>query len=211
MIKVYREFHESIINLNATLMKTSATILAFLLILVLGSCYDNSVVGPQGPAGPQGPTGPQGAQGESGYVFEWQNIDFTASNNYQVILSYPNSFEGLDSDVALVYLLWDTYTNNSGETVDVWRPLNQTMLTENGTLLYKFDYSKYDVRLFLESDFSKDLLGAIDTDNWVARVVVVPGNFVSTGRVDIGDYDAVTSALGLPDLGKVNQSGNRRK
>lgn len=180
---------------------------AILALISLSSCYTETVIGPQGP---QGPVGPKGDSGESGYVFEWENINFT-SPNYEAVLAFPNSFEGLDSDVALVYLLWDSYTNGSGENVEVWRPLSQTLLTEDGTLIYNYDFSKYDVRLFLEADFSRDLLGALDTDNWVARVVVVPGSFWNSGRVDFKDYNAVSEALGLPDLSSDRTNYTARK
>lgn len=180
-------------------MKTLLTLLSLIIILSLTGCYTESIVGPTGPSGPQGPTGPAGADGESGYVFEWDNINFTAPN-YEVVLPFPNNFEGLNSDIALVYLLWDDYTTNDGELVEVWRPLNQTLLTEDGTLMYKYDFSKYDARIFIEADYSRDFLGAIDTDNWVARVVIVPGEFWNSGRMDFSNYHELKEALGLPDM-----------
>ncbi len=191
-------------------MKTFTT--ALLLMVMISSCYTETIVGPAGPRGPQGPTGADGAAGENGYVFEWTDINFTASNNYEVVLEYPSDFEGLESDVALVYLLWDTYTTNSGEEVEVWRALNQTILTEEGILMYKYDFGKYDARIFLEADYSLNMLGAIDTDNWIARVVVVPGDFWNSGRVDLSDYHAVKEMLGLPELNSTNtQNVDRRK
>jgi hypothetical protein len=187
-------------------MKAIAT--SLILLIVLSSCYTETVIGPEGPRGPQGPAG---ADGENGYVFEWEDVNFTSSNNYEVVLEYPGDFEGFNSDVALVYLLWDAYTTNSGEEVEVWRPLNQTLLTEDGTLMYKYDYSKYDAKIFLEADYSLDLLGAIDTDNWIVRVVVVPGDFWNSGRVDISDYQAVEELLGLPKLNSQHEIKERRK
>lgn len=183
-------------NQNLTDMKTAILSFACSLILLLIACTTDTVIGPPGPIGPQGP---KGADGESGFVFEWENINFTAPG-YEVILVYPDNFEGLNSDVALVYLLWDSYTNSHDEVVEVWRPLSQTVLMENGTLIYNYDHSKYDVRLFLDATFPLDELGAIDTDAWVARVVVMPGSFWDSGRVDFSDYQAVEEALGLPKL-----------
>lgn len=180
-------------------MKTiySITVLALLLST---SCTE-TIIGPVGPRGDQGPVGPEGAPGENGYVFEYENIDFTGGNNYEVFLPYPSDFEGLDSDIAIVYLLWDVQEIN-GQSVDIWRPLPQQILFTDGTLQYNFDFSKNDVRLFLDANFSLDELTAIDTDGWVARVVVVPGSFWGSGRVDINDYYQVKSMLGLPDLNK---------
>ena len=177
--------------------------------VVLSSCIidGDGVIGPRGPQGPEGPTGPQGAPGESGYVFEWENIDFT-SPDYEVFLSFPVDFETYDSDVILVYFLWGTEVID-GEEVDVWRPLPQNIFTEFGLLQYNFDYTKYDIRIFLDGNFDLDLLGAIDTDDWIARVVVVPGNFWNS-KVNFSDYDAVKEMLGLPDLLESGQAIKRR-
>ena len=145
----------------------------------------NGCTGPEGPVGQQGPQGPKGDQGpagESSYVFEFDNINFTAPD-YDVLLTYPSSFEGFASDVTMVYLLWGTDQVN-GETVDIWRPLPQSIFKSGGQLVYNFDFTKNDVRLFLTADFSLDGLTAIDTDDWVARVVVVPGNFWTSARLD---------------------------
>ncbi len=168
------------------------------IAVVIMSCTESGNIGPMGPVGPRGPQGPEGAPGESGYVFEYSNINFTAPD-YAVVLPHPEGFEGLASDVAIVYLLWDVLEVDGG-TLDVWRPLPQTIITEDGLLLYNFDFTAFDVRLFLEANYPLDLLTAIDTDEWIARVVIVPGEFWGSGRVDFSDYHEVSEALGLPDL-----------
>jgi len=191
-------------------MKATVQFFALGLLVMLSSCYSETSIGPQGPTGPQGPIGPKGADGQSGFVFEWENINFTAPD-YEVILAYPDNFEGFDSDVALVYFLWDTYTNANNEVVEVWRQLDQTLITNDGLLIYNYDHSKYDVRLFLDAEFPLDWLGAIDTDAWIARVVVVPGEFWNSGRVDFSDYAAVEAALGLPNLTQERAFTDRRE
>ncbi|MFT6865419.1 MAG: hypothetical protein ACJA08_000237 [Cyclobacteriaceae bacterium] len=188
-------------------MKTSISI--FLLSSLMFSCSE-TIIGPVGPRGDDGPIGPQGAQGENGYVFEYENIDFTSSNNYEVFLTYPSDFEGLESDVAIVYLLWDVQEVD-GQSVDIWRPLAQQILFTDGILQYNFDFSKNDVRLFLAANFSLDELIAIDTDGWVARVVVVPGTFWGSGRVAVNDYDEVKSILGLPELATERKGNYSRR
>lgn len=189
-------------------MKTFFTSAFILSIIVLASCTE-TYVGPQGPVGPKGPIGPKGADGESGFVFEWENVDFT-SPDYEVILAYPDNFDVFSSDVALVYFLWDVYTTNDGEEVEVWRQLSQNILTDNGMLQYNYDFSMYDVRLFMDAEFPLDMLGAIDTDDWIVRVVVVPGEFWNSGRVDFSDYHAVEDMLGLPELRHSKNIINRR-
>ena len=193
-------------------MKRSTSILSLLMLLTFSACHigHEGPIGPVGPTGATGPQGPQGAAGESGFVFEFEGINFT-SPEYEAILSYPNDFEPLESDVALVYLLWDV-EEIDGEEVDVWRALPQTILTDDGLLQYNFDFTKYDVKLFLDAEFSLDLLTAIDTDDWVARVVVVPGNFWNTnGRRDWSNYNKTKEFLGLPEVGDHNRPLSRRR
>lgn len=186
-------------------MKRLFTILVLLGLFGLSACHIEGQ-GPPGPRGPQGPEGPQGVPGESGYVFEWTGVSFTASNNYEVLLTYPSDFVGYDSDVALVYFLWPT--DNSNE--DVWRLLPQTVLHPDGLLQYNFDFTKNDVRLFLDANFNLDYLGAVDTDDWVVRVVVVPGDYWNNSRVDFSDYNAVKQMLGLPELKTPAEDAFRR-
>ncbi len=164
-----------------------------------------------GPQGPQGPDGPQGPAGESGYVFEYEDVDFTAPE-YEVFLPFPNDFESLSSDVALVYLLWDVVKVDGVDT-EVWRQVPQTLLTNQGTLQYNFDFSMVDVRLFMDADFSMDILGANDTDDWIVRVVIVPGNFWNSARTSSGDipYNDLKEMLGLPDLATPKTVLERRK
>ena len=79
----------------------------FIYIITIGilaaGCISEE--GPVGPMGPEGSQGPAGEAGESSFVFEYENQSFTAPD-YELYLDYPGEFEGLESDVALVYLLW---------------------------------------------------------------------------------------------------------
>lgn len=191
-------------------MKIHQLLLAILVLAIpfAQSCITESI-GPQGPPGPQGPTGPQGEPGENGYIFEYENVNFT-SPDYEVFLNHPDDFEGLDSDVTLVYFLWDIQTDDNGDSYDVWRQIPQTVFLENGTLIYDFDQTRFDVRLFLKSDFDLNTLTAIDTDGWIVRVVIVPANFWRTS-IDYSDYYAVKEAFGLPELKKHEDILTRRQ
>ena len=174
--------------------------LSLLLVVIFAFGCEPGPIGPTGSTGPPGPQGDPGVAGEIGIVFEFTNVDFVAPD-YEVFLNYPDGFEGLESDVSLVYLLWDTTTDSNGDPLDIWRQIPQSLLTANGLLIYNFDFSRVDVRLFLAAEFSLDQLESIDTDDWIARVVVVPGDFWG-GRsgVDQSDYYAVQEAYGLPEL-----------
>jgi hypothetical protein len=182
-------------------MKTSIFSIALLFcVIVITSCSE-TIIGPEGPRGPEGPKGNDGlngAAGENAFVFEFEDINFTAGNDYKVLLKYPNGFDGLTSDVALVYFLW-----NVEDGVEIWRMLPQTVFFDGGGLLqYNFDFTAGDVSVFLKANFPLGQLGAIDTDNWIARVVVVPGNFFNGSRIDFSDYNEVKELLGLPEIVK---------
>ncbi len=162
-------------------------ILLMIMATGLSGCYYND--GTRGPRGYDGRDGIDGIDGEESFVFEYE-FSFTAPD-YSVILNLPNDFTMLDSDVALVYFLWEV--TNDG--VEVWRALPQTLYFTDGTLVYNYDFTKFDVSVFLDGTVNFDGLGANSTDNWIARVVVVPGQF--GGRIDYSDYEAVKEHFDL--------------
>lgn len=181
-------------------MKKTYTILVALIALSFNSCIQE-VVGPPGPAGPIGPEGAQGEAGESAFVFEYSDVDFLEANNYEVFLDYPQDFQGVESDVTLAFLLWEVTQDDQGNDLEIWRALPQTVYTTNGTIHYNYDFSTIDVHLFMITDIDPANLEPIDTDDWIVRVVIVPGNFWG-GRttIDHTDYNAVKEAYGLPDM-----------
>ena len=191
-------------------MKKLINFIAVVAIVAVSSCISDNV-GPAGPQGPQGPQGPEGPQGESGFVFEYEEVTFT-DPDYDVILPFPENFESLPSDVALVYLLWEIVEIDGIDT-EIWRQVPQTVLTDQGILQYNFDFSMVDVRLFLEAEFDLAKLGAEDTDNWIARVVIVPGDFWNSSRLDADNlgYNELKELLGLPDLPTPTPVIKRRK
>jgi hypothetical protein len=105
------------------------------------------------------------------------------------------------SDVVLVYMLWDV--DNNGEPI--WRLMPQTVQLLEGDLQYNYDFTRFDVNLFLSSlDFNLAILGPEWTQNQTFRIVIVPGFF--SNRVDYRDYNAVMNHLGLTeaDVKKIN-------
>lgn len=160
----------------------------YILFAIIGmvsvGCYE-------GPPGPPGYDGLNGLDGEESYVFEYE-LSFTAPD-YNVVLELPDSFTMLDSDVMLVYFLWDIQ-----DGTEIWRALPQTLYFQDGMLEYNFDFTKFDASVFLEGTVDLDGLGADLTDNWIARVVVVPALFAA-GRtsIDYSDYDQVKELLNL--------------
>jgi hypothetical protein len=188
-------------------MKSVLSILMIAVLTGLASCGE----GPVGPQGDRGPQGEQGPKGDSGYVFEYESVNFTAPD-YEVYLPFPNDFVSLNSDVALVYMLWDVVEIDGVDT-EVWRQIPQSILTENGLLQYNFDFTMADVRLFMDAEFDLSILGAIDTDDWVVRVVIVPGDFWNSSRLSAGEleYNDLKEMLGLPELDVPSKVVERRE
>ncbi len=151
--------------------------------------------GPPGPRGADGRDGVDGMDGEEAYVFEYQ-FDFEP-DEYSKILFLPDDFTMLETDMALVYFLWSV--ENDG--TEIWRQLPQTLITSEGLLQYNFDFTRYDVSVWMDADFPLSFLTSEYLDNWIARVVVVPAQY---GRgespVDYSNYEAVKQHFNLKDL-----------
>jgi len=143
------------------------------MILVLASAFILSCEGPMGPPGEDGTD-------LLGTIFELEG-DFQPSNEYQLFFDFPNNFEIYDTDVVLVYILWDV-VNVNGKNTDVWRLLPQTIVLDEGVIQYNFDYTVNDVRIFLEATIPfSDLLPA-ETQDQVFRIAVLPADFVASKK-----------------------------
>ncbi|UXP31577.1 hypothetical protein N6H18_14590 [Reichenbachiella agarivorans] len=149
----------------------------------------------EGPSGPVGPAGEDGQDGLEGYTFEY-TVNFVAPD-YAALLSLPDDFTMLDSDVMVVYLLWEIQDDGT----EIWRALPQTLYFDDGILSYNYDFTKYDASVFLDGTVDLNGLGADWTDNWIARVVVLPAQFAN-GRstLDYTDYDQVKEYFNLPPI-----------
>lgn len=174
-------------------MKTTTLFSALLLCILAVGC---SVEGVEGPPGIPGRDGLDGLDGEEAYVFEY-TADFRAPD-YSALLELPSSFAMQVSDVALVYLLWEVLDDGT----EIWRPLPMSLFTADGLLQYSFDHSIFDVSVFLDAEFPLNFLGPDLTDNWIVRVVIVPGQFGTNGRwkapVNYEDYHEVKTYYQLP-------------
>ncbi len=172
------------------------SIIPFLFILSLLAC--------EGPQGPPGFDGLDGLPGDEGFVFEYE-LNFT-SPDYSALLELPTDFNMLDSDVILVYFLWEVTEDN----VEVWRQLPQTLYFNDGILEYNYDWTKFDASVFLDGTVNLDGLGADLTDNWIARVVVVPALFSGRADIDYSDYNQVKAVYGLSDSKLANKNYQKR-
>lgn len=172
--------------------------LTFLLGFIMFSftaCSDDGDIGPQGP---QGPAGPAGEPGLIGTVFDLPPVDFTEADDYSLLLEYSDytDVEVFESDVVLVYLRVGQDGEAGGEPVYLWRLLPQMYYLDGGaTMQYNYDYTFFDVNIFLETDVAFSSLGDAFTDDQVFRIAIIPADFAQTTGVDISNYEAVMSAM----------------
>ncbi|MEZ5107222.1 MAG: hypothetical protein R2757_22140 [Draconibacterium sp.] len=171
-------------------MKTITKALLLFAIVIATSCE-----------GPQGPQGLPGFDGDSfiGSVFEIQG-DFTANNSYSLFYEFPSNFEIYDTDVVLVYILWD-----QSNGIDIWRLMPQTVVLktindsypETDVIQYNFDYTVNDVKIFLETTINYADLLPEETDDQIFRIVVLPADFAAKKSVDINDYNSIIKSSEL--------------
>lgn len=176
-------------------MKPVSALFSLLVVFFFLSCE-----GPVGPPGVPGPPGFDGADGVNilGQVYDIVG-DFTPGNNYSFFSVFsedaPN-LEVFETDVVLVYLLWETLPDpNGGAPIDVWRLLPQTRLLDQGILQYNYDYTFLDVSIFLEADFDLGTLMPGDTDNQVFRIAVLPADGLGQSKLDVSNMQAVMDYL----------------
>jgi hypothetical protein len=174
--------------LNFTKMKTISGIFIALTVLFFTAC--------EGVPGPPGMDGKDGEDGTSllGSVFERVG-DFTSDNNYELLFEFPDNIEVYESDIVLVYILWEQVTDNNGDPIDVWRLLPQTVVLDEGVLQYNFDYTFADVKIFLEGTVDLSTLLPAEAENQIFRIVIMPADFVED--INVSDYDTVMKSLKL--------------
>ena len=155
--------------------------------------------------GPQGPPGPPGQKGDDGLdgnvflptVYEIEG-DFLANNDYRLSFVFPDNIEVLESDIVLVYLLWEQAENEDGEMLDVWRLLPQTLVLNEGILQYNYDHTFTDVQIFLDGNIDFTTLLEAEALNQVFRIVVLPANFETQNLIqEIDDYYLMLKSLGI--------------
>ena len=165
-------------------MKKSILVLITFLCILTISC--------EGPSGPQGPPGEDGGIIVSP-AFEIE-LDFTSGNDYQYV--EPYGFTIYPSDVALVYILWEVIDGQ-----EIWRLMPQTVEFEGGdNLVYNYDFTREDIRFFLDGTVNFDTLDSIWTQNQIFRVVIVPADNV--GKQIYKDLETVMSAYEIKEFEK---------
>ena len=183
-------------------MKKINTILGAFLLLFIVACE-----GPEGPPGFDGLPGPQGIQGppgEEGRVIELDgvNFDFIAADNlYSALIAFSEitTFEVLESDAVLIYRFDGTVELNDGSTADAWSQLPQSFFLPEGTLQYVFAHTFVDFEIFIDGNFDLSAISTDFTDGQSFRIVILPGQFASSSRMDTSSLSNVMSALGIDE------------
>lgn len=162
-------------------MRKITLVLAFIGMITLNSCTVNEVDNTS-----------QYDNDTIAEVFE-VTTSFGLSNNYSRLVTFNPPI--YSSDMVLVYHLYDVING-----ADVWRIMPQTYYFDNGAELdYNFDFTKYDVNLFLDSNVSLNSFTSGWTQNQTFRLVVVPGAFTNRMSVDYSDYNKTIEMLGYKD------------
>ncbi len=123
---------------------------------------------------------------------------FGSGNNFSRLVTFNPPIYA--SDVVLVYHLYDVVNGN-----DIWRLMPQTYYLSSGRELdYNFDYTRYDVNIFLGANFDMNTLTSDWTQNQTFRIVIVPASFKTA--VNYTDYDTVIKTFGIDEskIKKIN-------
>lgn len=163
----------------------AATALLLMTVFIV-SCSGR---GPTGPEGPQGPPGPEILPTS----FEF-NATLTPGNNFEFFSNIPGEIEVLDSDVVIAFVLEGT----DGD-LDVWRQLPITEFNSRGTVLFDFDFTAVDVRIFLDANYN--LTASDGYEGVLIRAVHIPADFAAKMKPDaysdIQSPDELEQFLGM--------------
>jgi hypothetical protein len=119
-------------------------------------------------------------------VFE-VTTSFNSNNNYSSLVEFNPPI--YSSDSVLVYHLYDTVNGQ-----DIWKLMPQTYyFNDGGALDFNFDYSRFNVNIFLSANFSLNTLPSSWTQNQTFRIVIIPDGFAKT--INKNNIDSVMSAL----------------
>jgi len=170
-------------------MKTITKLLFLSTLVTFAAC--------QGEPGPPGRDGLDGQDGESflGSVFEIEG-DFTSENDYSLYFEFPQTTTVYESDIVLVYILWEQTEDEYGDLLDVWRLLPQTVVLDDGVLQYNYDFTFLDVLVFLEGTIDLNTLLDSEVIDQVFRIVVLPADYAISSTLDVTDYDQMMKSLG---------------
>ena len=121
-------------------------------------------------------------------VFE-VTTSFNSNNNFSRLVEFNPPI--YSSDAVLVYHLYDTVNGQ-----DIWKLMPQTYyFNDGGELDFNFDYTRFNVNIFLSANFSLNTLPSSWTQGQTFRIVIIPANFATT--INKNNIDSVMSALNV--------------
>ncbi|MFS4467698.1 collagen-like protein [Maribacter sp. 2210JD10-5] len=170
---------------------------SFLTVLFI-SCE-----GPEGPPGFDGFDGEDGRDGREATVIEVENVNFSyedANNWYTTRITFGDlsNLEIRQSDAILVYRFDGTVDLTDGPA-DNWSPLPQNFFLDQGTIQYTFAHNFVDMDMFIDGNFDLIDLNTDFTQEQIFRIVIVPGQFDTTGKFDTSNINAVMGKYGISE------------
>lgn len=127
--------------------------------------------GRRGPAGPVGPPGIDGAE-ILPTSFEF-NVSLTSANGFEDFADVPGTIDIIPEDVLLAFVKED----ETVEGDEVWRQLPLTDFTSRGTVVTNFDFTLFDIRIFMEASYT--LQGSDGYQGLLIRAVHIPANYAA--------------------------------
>lgn len=130
-------------------------------------------------------------------VFE-VTTSFNSNNNYSSLVEFNPPI--YSSDVVLVYHLYDTVNGQ-----DIWKLMPQTYyFSDGGELDFNFDFTRFNVNIFLSANFSLNTVPSSWTQSQTFRIVIIPASFATT--VNKNNINAVLFALNVnnTEIQKIN-------
>ncbi len=173
-----------------------ATSLLALVFAFQGCKGPEGIPGPQGPEGPQGPAGPEILP----VVFDVE-ANFTEAGQYRQAYNMPSNLDVYDTDIVLVYWLYDIVSVD-GKQANLWRALPQIVPVPdvNGFFQYNFDFTQYDLELFMNGTVDLSTLDDSWTQKQIFRVAVLPAEpAVRKTAVDLNNYEEMVKAYGIDE------------
>lgn len=161
-------------------MKKITLLLAFIGMIGLSSCTREEVIVQNG-----------NDNDTIAEVFEVTR-SFGPANNFSSLVQFGQPI--FASDMVLVYHLFDVVNG-----ADVWRLMPQTYYLDSGAALdYNFDFTRFDVNIFLDSDFPLTTIPPVWTQNQTFRILIIPAfRSGKTSQIDLKDYNEVVKFYGL--------------
>jgi len=159
--------------------------------------------------GPQGPQGPPGEPGEGGFIGSVIDIegDLIAGRNYELFVDFEEAgIEVFETDAVLVYRKIGEDGTAGGAPIEVFRMLPQTYFLDGGALQYNFDFTFFDIFIYLDGTIDFATLDSQYTQDQLFRIVVVPAEFAASG-INLSNMNNVLNALDIQS-DEVIRAGN---